>query len=168
MGGNAGEATVAAIKENAPKYGLEVVEYTTTVPPAPEAALEQEFQRIAAAIKPGDIDAIYHIPAHFIPTENFLEVQVAKRLQGVQTIMPAGVEVTQEGRGGLFAYAENYFSVGQATAVFVDKILKGTKPTDIPVEYPKVNSLVINLKIAKETGVAIPDSVITRADQKIQ
>ena len=70
--------------------------------------------------------------------------------------------------GGLMSYALNYADLYRRAADFVDKILKGTKPADIPVEQPTKFEFVINLTTAKQIGVTIPSSVLARADRVIQ
>ena len=94
--------------------------------------------------------------------KRIVELAIKSRLP---TMFAQGAHVEA---GGLMYYGPNFLDLYRRTATYVDKILKGAKPGDIPVEQPTKFELVINLKTAKQIGLMIPPNVLARADRVIR
>ncbi|HEV8721904.1 MAG TPA: ABC transporter substrate-binding protein [Candidatus Binatia bacterium] len=123
-----------------------------------------EIERAFGAMVKGRAEALIVLPQP-VTTSNqqqIVELAAKNRLPGMY---PFADDVDA---GGLMAYGPSRADLWRRGAVYVDKILKGRKPEDLPVEQPKKFELVINLKTAKQIGVTIPPNVLARADRVIK
>jgi putative tryptophan/tyrosine transport system substrate-binding protein len=109
-------------------------------------------------------DALVLLADRFLLAERVRIVELAEQRR-LPTMYPYREMVKA---GGLMSYSPSYPDLFRRAASFVDKILKGAKPADIPVEQPTKYELVINVKTAKALGLTIPQSLLLRADEVIQ
>ena len=100
-------------------------------------------------------------------------VGAAHQTQILELAIKSRLPVIYTGRGfveagGLMSYGVNNTDLDRHVATYVDKILKGAKPADLPVEQPRKFELLINLKTARQIGLTIPPTVLGRADKVIK
>jgi putative ABC transport system substrate-binding protein len=124
---------------------------------------EDEARSVISAIKKSEIDGIFspRVLSQNIPG---LILEIAPK-RGIPTMFETPFYVE---RAGLASYGADKYALGRQAARLVDKILKGAKPGDIPVEQPTKFELAINVKAAKALGIVIPQSMLLRADRLIQ
>jgi putative ABC transport system substrate-binding protein len=123
-----------------------------------------EFENAFAGLTTARPDAI------FVPLDSmFYQHRVRLAHLAAKSRLPAMWGLREHAEvGGLMAYATDLNDLARRAATFVDRILKGAKPADLPIEQPTKFELVINLKAAKALGLTIPQSLLGRADEIIQ
>jgi putative ABC transport system substrate-binding protein len=144
------------VREIARTLGLEVVSVEIRRP--------EDFAPAFEAFKGGGADALY-VPVDPLITTNRSRISTLALDARLPTIHGSreGVEA-----GGLMSYGPNIVELWRHAADYVDKILRGAKPGDIPVEQPTKFELVINLKTAKALGLTVPPTLLARADEVIE
>jgi putative ABC transport system substrate-binding protein len=122
------------------------------------------FERVMAALNKERPDGVYVSQGRLMSAnqKRIVDFALKNRLPSVYS------DRTPVDAGGLMSYAADLAASYKRVAYFVDKILKGAKPADIPVEQPTKFEFVINLKTAKQIGLTIPPNVLARADKVIK
>jgi putative ABC transport system substrate-binding protein len=124
----------------------------------------KEIATAFRAATKGRADAVILLPSGVFNSQRTQIVELAAKSR-LPTIYYAAEWVED---GGLMTYSASLIDLSRRAAIYVDKILKGAKPADLPVEQPTKFELVINLKTAKQIGLTIPPNVLARADRVIR
>jgi ABC-type uncharacterized transport system substrate-binding protein len=128
-----------------------------------EVRRAEELKNAFSAITKQRIDAVA------LPEDDFLSANQTQVVEHVaKQRLPSIGRAEFAEVGGLIGYAVNFVDLYRRAAIFVDKIVKGAKPSDMPVEQPKKFDFIINLKAAKQIGLTIPPNVLARADRVIK
>jgi putative ABC transport system substrate-binding protein len=123
-----------------------------------------EFHRAIAAIAQSDAKSIVVLPDPMFLANREQLVELIRQSRLPAIYMETGFVAA----GGLISYGPNFMELFRRAAAYVDKILKGAKPGDLPVEQPTKFELVINLKTANAIGVTVPTSILLRASEVIE
>jgi putative ABC transport system substrate-binding protein len=159
LGTSTSTTTAASLKEVEPAaaaFGVKL-QYLDIQDPKD---IETAFQ----AATNGRADAVLVLPGPFFASQrkHIADLAAKSRLPGIYPF-PEFVEA-----GGLMTYSVSLTDLFRRAATYVDKILKGAKPADLPVQQPTKFELIINLKAAKQIGLTIPPNVLARADKVIK
>jgi putative tryptophan/tyrosine transport system substrate-binding protein len=125
---------------------------------------EEALLRTVDRVQRDTIDALIFASSPIF-TANAPQITQRVRRLGLPAIYESRVLVMS---GGLISYGPNLDEMFRRVAFYVDRILKGTKPTDIPIERPTRFELVVNVKTAKELGLDVPPALLARADEVIE
>ena len=123
-----------------------------------------DVEHILGSVKTGSGDGILILSPNLQQKVTALTLSLATERHVPMVVhSPGWVE-----KGGLFLYGHDPFSVGRDAAGYIDRILKGARPADLPIEQPRTFIFAVNLKTAKQIGVTIPPNVLARADRVIK
>jgi len=147
---------VKDIEAAAPTFGVTIQPYPVRGP--------EDIDRAFATMKKQRTDGILVLGDAVLGTRRrqIVDLSTKNRLPLIAT------QKDTTNIGGLVSYGANFLELWRRAATYVDKILKGTKPSELPVEQPTRFELVINLKTAKALGIKIPNSILVRADKVIE
>jgi putative ABC transport system substrate-binding protein len=144
------------IQEMAPAFRVTVLSVPATGP--------DDFDRAFTTMRKERAGGLMVLgsPLIGIHRRQILDLAVKSRLPAIYTVRE------NPEAGGLMSYGANFHELWRRAATYVDKILKGTKPADLPVEQPTKFEFIVNLKTAKQIGLTIPPNVLARADRVIR
>ena len=145
-----------AVEAAAPKLGIQVL----TVPVRTPGDLDGAFARMARE----RVNGVLAVSSALTRSERtrLAELSLKHRLAGMY-----GARENVEA-GGLISYSANFIDMTRRAATYIDKIFKGVKPADLPVEQASKYELVINLRTAKALGLTIPPTLLLRADEILE
>jgi putative ABC transport system substrate-binding protein len=145
---------LAVHRDAAHRLGLTLVERPVRT--------EEEARSLISAVRKGEVDGIFSPRSVSLNIPGVILDIAPKR--AIPTMFTTAIFVEQ---AGLASYSANLYELGRQTARLADKIFKGARPSDVPVEQPTKFELVINLRAAKALGVTIPHSLLLLADRLI-
>jgi putative ABC transport system substrate-binding protein len=124
----------------------------------------EELQASVRALRAGEVDAFFQLSDPMVQGQAQLIIDTARRIK-LPTML---VDRSLVGKGGLASYSVSYHELGRLSAKYVQRILAGVKPKDIPVEGVDKIDLVINLKTAQQIGLTVPQWTLMKADKVIK
>lgn len=143
-------------REAARHLGLEFIERQVASP--------EELDKAVRAFRADEADAYLAVSDAMVDRHADIIIEMGKALRLPTLFYQQALVV----KGGLVSYSVNFNEVGRVSAKYVQRILTGTSPTDLPVERIDRLVFMINLKIAKHIGLAIPETILIRADKVIE
>jgi ABC-type uncharacterized transport system substrate-binding protein len=153
---SAGTAAMQRIRDGSEKFGLDLLSHEVRSIPDFSIAFEAITREAADAII---VDTDVLTVAHRASVAAYAMRQRIPSVFGVRDFVD---------EGGLVSYGASIFDIWRRAGSYVDKILKGSKPSDLPIEQPTKFELIANLKTAKALGLTIPPTVLARADDVIE
>ncbi len=172
------------VKEIVPRLSRVAILGSSTTPGNPQALRETELAARALGIQlqylevrgAKDIEPAFRAASKgradavlFLQSPVFVNERTQLAELAVKSRLPAIYDRREfVDDGGLMCYRTNFVELSRRAATYVDKILKGAKPADLPIEQPTKVELIINLKAAKQIGLTIPPNVLVRADKVIR
>ena len=150
------QAAFERLAQVAQKLQIQVLRHDVTT--------REELEQVLSAMPPGSVEAMYHVPSFLVSAHIDLLIQKARQEKPPLMVH----EDSMVEQGALASYGANFRLMGAQTAKLVAKILKGTKPSEMPIQTPDKMLLTINLTTAKAIGLGLPLSVLERADRLVE